>query len=191
MFYIFTNPALAPLFRTDSAVADGDEEFLECKSDSDMWRVSTRGMATLFRRYWEDTWLGSRSGLNAGSWLSPNFAIQMLAEFIRHGRAFAERFGSPISISFRCEWRGLRGRQPKEPMVSWDLNPPSRTDQCVATGSVHTQTIESFWSLLKRGIMGSFHHVTREYLPLYVNEFAFRFNGRNDPALFRKLLQTV
>jgi transposase-like protein len=59
------------------------------------------------------------------------------------------------------------------------------------TGSVHTQTIESFWSLLKRGIMGSFHHVTREYLPLYVNEFAFRFNGRNDPELFRKLLQTV
>jgi transposase-like protein len=59
------------------------------------------------------------------------------------------------------------------------------------TGTVHTQTIESFWSLLKRGIMGSFHHVTREYLPLYVNEFAFRFNGRNDPALFRKLLQTV
>ncbi len=58
-------------------------------------------------------------------------------------------------------------------------------------GSVHTQTIESFWSLLKRGIMGSFHHVTREYLPLYVNEFAFRFNGRNDPELFRKLLQTV
>jgi transposase-like protein len=59
------------------------------------------------------------------------------------------------------------------------------------TGSVHTQTIESFWSLLKRGIMGSFHHVTREYLPLYVNEFAFRFNGRNDPEMFRKLLQTV
>jgi hypothetical protein len=59
------------------------------------------------------------------------------------------------------------------------------------TGSVHTQTIESFWSLLKRGIMGSYHHVTRDYLPLYVNEFAFRFNGRNDPDMFRKLLQTV
>ena len=59
------------------------------------------------------------------------------------------------------------------------------------TGSVHTNTIESFWSLLKRGIMGSYHHVTREYLPLYVNEFAFRFNGRNDPDMFRKLLQTV
>jgi hypothetical protein len=59
------------------------------------------------------------------------------------------------------------------------------------TGSVHTNTIESFWSLLERGIMGSYHHVTREYLPLYVNEFAFRFNGRNDPEMFRKLLQTV
>ncbi len=44
---------------------------------------------------------------------------------------------------------------------------------------------------LVRGIMGSFRHVTRKYLSLYVNEFAFRFNGRNDPPLFRKLLQTV
>jgi transposase-like protein len=67
----------------------------------------------------------------------------------------------------------------------------NHTEHQYVTGTVHTQTIESFWSLLKRGIMGSFHHVTREYLPLYVNEFAFRFNGRNDPALFRKLLQTV
>jgi len=51
------------------------------------------------------------------------------------------------------------------------------------TANLTAQTIESFWSLLKRGIMGSFHHVTREYLPLYVNEFAFRFNGRDDPDI--------
>jgi transposase-like protein len=33
------------------------------------------------------------------------------------------------------------------------------------TGAVHTQTIDGFWSLLKRGIMGSFHKVSRKYLP--------------------------
>jgi IS1 family transposase len=51
-------------------------------------------------------------------------------------------------------------------------------------GVVHTQTIDSFWSLLKRGIMGSFHKVSRKYLPLYVAEFEFRYNNRNNPDIF-------
>lgn len=58
-------------------------------------------------------------------------------------------------------------------------------------GTVHTQTIESFWSLLKRGIIGSYHHVSDAYLPLYLNEFAFRFNNRKEPQMFEKMLQTV
>jgi ISXO2-like transposase domain/Transposase zinc-ribbon domain len=56
------------------------------------------------------------------------------------------------------------------------------------TGTVHTNTIESFWSLLKRGIVGSYHHVTREYLPLYLNEFSFRFNNRNNPDIFDAII---
>jgi len=51
-------------------------------------------------------------------------------------------------------------------------------------GVVHTQTIDGFWSLLKRGIMGSFHKVSRKYLPLNVAEFEFRYNNRNNPDIF-------
>ena len=51
-------------------------------------------------------------------------------------------------------------------------------------GVVHTQTIDGFWSMLKRGIMGSFHKVSRKYLPLYVAEFEFRYNNRNSPDIF-------
>jgi transposase-like protein len=51
-------------------------------------------------------------------------------------------------------------------------------------GEVHTNNIESFWSLLKRGIMGSFHHVSKKYLPLYLNEFSFRHNHRKDADIF-------
>src|SRR5439155_25412619 len=46
-------------------------------------------------------------------------------------------------------------------------------------GLVHTSSIDSFWSLLKRGIMGQFHHVSKKYLPLYLAEFQFRHNHRN------------
>lgn len=51
-------------------------------------------------------------------------------------------------------------------------------------GAVHTSTIDGFWSLIKRGIMGTFHKVSRKYLPLYVNEFQFRYNNRNNPNIF-------
>ncbi len=55
-------------------------------------------------------------------------------------------------------------------------------------GTVHTNTIESFWSLLKRGIIGNYHHVSKEYLPLYLNEFSFRFNNRKNPDIFDAII---
>lgn len=51
-------------------------------------------------------------------------------------------------------------------------------------GAVHTQTIEGFWSLMKRGVVGTFHKVSKKYLPLYIAEFEFRYNHRHDPAIF-------
>jgi transposase-like protein len=55
-------------------------------------------------------------------------------------------------------------------------------------GQVYTANIENFWSLVKRGIMGSFHHVSAKYLPLYLNEFSWRHNHRHDEEIFRALL---
>jgi len=55
-------------------------------------------------------------------------------------------------------------------------------------GVVHTNTIEGFWSLLKRGIMGSYHKVSKTYLPLYLAEFTFRHNNRKNPDVFMELL---
>ncbi len=51
-------------------------------------------------------------------------------------------------------------------------------------GAIHTNTIEGFWSIVKRGIVGTFHKVSRKYLPLYVNEFEFRYNNRMNPDIF-------
>jgi len=59
-----------------------------------------------------------------------------------------------------------------------------KSDGDYVVGAVHTQTIEGFWSLIKRGIMGSYHKVSRKYLPLYVAEFEFRYNHRHNPDIF-------
>lgn len=53
-------------------------------------------------------------------------------------------------------------------------------------GNVHTNTIENHWSLLKRGIIGSFHQVSVKHLDRYLSEFEYRQNNRKDPDLFIK-----
>jgi transposase-like protein len=51
-------------------------------------------------------------------------------------------------------------------------------------GAVHTNTIEGFWSIFKRGVVGTFHKVSRKYMPLYVAEFQFRYNNRSNADIF-------
>jgi transposase len=55
-------------------------------------------------------------------------------------------------------------------------------------GNVHTNTIDGFWSLLKRGISGVYHSVSEKHLQRYLNEYAFRYNHRDDE---RALFETV
>ena len=57
---------------------------------------------------------------------------------------------------------------------------------------VSTNGVETFWSLLKRGIVGQYHHVSGKHLQGYVDEFAFRFNHRKEPvqAIVRKLIKS-
>jgi hypothetical protein len=57
-------------------------------------------------------------------------------------------------------------------------------------GNVHTNNIEGFWSLLKRGVVGTYHKVSADYLPLYLNEFSYRHNNRKNPDIFEDLLTT-
>ncbi len=59
-------------------------------------------------------------------------------------------------------------------------------------GDIHTNTIEGFWSLLKRGISGVYHNVSEKYLQTYCDEYSFRYNRRaaGEP-MFTSLLGQV
>lgn len=53
---------------------------------------------------------------------------------------------------------------------------------------VNTNTIESFWAIIKRGLVGQYHHVSTKHLPAYVSEFVFKFNNRNEDDMFETLV---
>ena len=52
-------------------------------------------------------------------------------------------------------------------------------------GKVHTNSAESVWSLFKRSIVGSYHHLSIRHLPAYLDEMEWRFNNRTNAYLFR------
>jgi transposase-like protein len=58
-------------------------------------------------------------------------------------------------------------------------------------GDVTTNGIESAFSLLKRGIIGSWHKVSAKHLSAYLDEMTFRFNNRSNPYLFRDTLMRL
>lgn len=112
IFYVFSDAKMRPRWMSDPG-ADGDE-FLEANLITpdrelgfDLWRVSPRGFATVIREFWEDT---PQFQLKPRATLNPRIMARTLGELVRHAEAFGARFGSPVRVEFRCEWRGLKGR---------------------------------------------------------------------------------
>jgi len=56
-------------------------------------------------------------------------------------------------------------------------------------GAIHTNTIEGFWSIFKRGVVGTFHKVSAKYMPLYIAEFQFRYNNRENDNIFGEAIR--
>lgn len=73
-----------------------------------------------------------------------------------------------VSLLCTDQWVGYKHLKKEYPHATVD-----HTKGQYVVGAVHTQTIEGFWSIFKRGIVGSFHKVSRKYLHLYVAEFQF------------------
>lgn len=72
------------------------------------------------------------------------------------------------------EWLGYKGIS-----KIYDHSVVKHNQGEYVNGRVHTNTIEGFWSLLKRGIVGIYHFTSKKHLQKYVDEFVFRYNSRD------------
>lgn len=101
-----------------------------------------------------------------------------LAQFIR------ENISEDVDVIITDEWMAY-----PDAMRRTGFLPKHRTirhqSRVYVMGDIHTNTVESAFSLLKRGIMGTWHKVSVKHLPAYLDEMTFRFNNRKNPFLFR------
>jgi transposase len=68
----------------------------------------------------------------------------------------------------------------------------SHSSKVYVMGDIHTNTIEGFWSLIKRGIGGVYHAVSQKYLQTYLDEYTYRYNRRDQGnLLFKSILGEV
>ena len=96
----------------------------------------------------------------------------------KHMRAFVrERIKTHESELITDEYRGYMGMEKVLP------HKVIKHDKWYVDGTIHTNTIEGFWALLKRGMFGSFHSVSRKHLQRYVDEFCYRYNLRQSDPL--------
>ncbi len=95
-----------------------------------------------------------------------------------------EAVSHKVSLLCTDQWVGYKHLSKEYPHAVID-----HAKEQYVVGAVHTQTIEGFWSIIKRGIVGSFHKVSRKYMPLYVAEFQFRYNNRENTDIFRTAIE--
>jgi len=91
----------------------------------------------------------------------------------RHMRAFVrERVDTSKAGLITDEYKGYFGMSKVLPHAV------IKHQDWYVDGDIHTNTIEGFWALLKRGMFGQFHSVSRKHLQRYVDEFCYRYNLR-------------
>lgn len=102
----------------------------------------------------------------------------------------------PASTIFTDEYRAYDGIQ----CITDKDGKPARyfhkrinhSSKVYVMGDVHTNTVEGFWSLIKRGIGGVYHSVSQKYLQSYLDEYSFRYNRRHmGNQQFRAILARV
>jgi transposase-like protein len=97
----------------------------------------------------------------------------------------------PKSTIFTDELPSYHGI-PHMPEMGYVHRRINHSSKVYVMGDVHTNTIEGFWSLVKRGIGGVYHSVGQKYLQTYLDEYSYRYNRRDQGNLiFTSMLKRV
>jgi transposase-like protein len=103
-----------------------------------------------------------------------------------HG--LVKQYIMPSSIIFTDDFVSYDGLQ----NLGYTHRRIRHSERVYVSGDVHTNTIEGFWSTVKRGIGGVYHNVSAKYLQTYLNEYCFRYNRRHQGnLLFKRILEQV
>ena len=97
--------------------------------------------------------------------------------------AVTNNVSTKSDIFITDEWRGYKGvgKQYRHETVNHIALEYVRKGD---PRQIHTNSIENFWSLFKRGLIGSYHKISVKHLRRYLDEFSFRFNNRDAEDLF-------
>lgn len=90
---------------------------------------------------------------------------------------------APGAIVMTDEYPGYRG------LAAHSQHSVINHKTAYALGEVHTNTVEGFWSLIKRAWYGQHHHYSRAYADFYLSETAFKYSNRRTPDVFGRLLR--
>jgi transposase-like protein/IS1 family transposase len=109
-----------------------------------------------------------------------NVRADTLIEFVR------EAVSHKVSLLCTDQWTGYRKLHKEYPHAVID-----HAKGQYVIGAVHTQTIEGFWSIFKRGVMGTFHKMSAKYMPLYVAEIPVPIQQSRKSGHFRSSYQRM
>jgi len=133
----------------------------------------------------DETYIGGKS-MNQGRSTKDKTPIVGMVE--RGGKVNANKVENTNAQTLSCEilrsvketatlftdgWRGYN-----DVLKIYEHRIIKHNEGQYVNGIIHTNTIEGFWSLLKRGIFGIYHSTSRKHLQKYVDEFVFRYNTR-------------
>ncbi|MFZ3353478.1 MAG: IS1595 family transposase [Xanthobacteraceae bacterium] len=130
---------------------------------------------------------GSGKAIVAGAIRRKGNVVARVIENVRAStlEAFVnEAVSHKVSLLCTDQWIGYRNLKKTFPHETID-----HAQRQYVVGVVHTNTIEGFWSIFKRGIVGTFHNVSKKYLHLYVAEFQFRYNNRMNEDIFGEAIR--
>jgi transposase-like protein len=106
-----------------------------------------------------------------------------LAKYIK------ENISNDVEIMFTDEWSAYPKAMIKSKIHGDRHQTIRHKDRIYVDGDIHTNTVESAFSLLKRGIVGTWHRVSAKHLASYLEEMSFRFNRRKRSDLFLDTLR--